>query len=287
MPAIEFDFPRYVAARRGEVEQRARDGAVYAFGAERKLRRTLAMAKPVALAIEGTSRLWKGAARRELLERARPASDQHHPELALAAREAARRLGLPAVAIYVTDDLPAPSATLGTDDDPVVVVRADALAGLTDAERLALCGHELGHIQNNQVLLATALFYLRHRAVFFVRWTVQPAILTLAAWSRRAEVTCDRAALIASRDLDAALSWLVKRQLGPEADVAAALSGGPTGRLGRLTELLRSDPDLSKRVEALRLFADSALYRKLAGLDPTGGQSADAIDVKVAEIMSA
>lgn len=286
MPAIEFDFPRYVAQRKGEVEQRARDGAAYAYGGERKLRRTLALARPVALAIEGTSRLWKGVARRELLDHARPASDQHETRLYAAAREAARRLGLPPASFYVIDDFPAPSATLGTDDDPVVVVRARDLIGLSDVELLALCGHELGQIQNNQVLLATCLFYLQHRALFFVRWSVQPAILALAAWSRRAEVTLDRAALIACRDLAGALGYVVKSALGPHADVAAALTAaGPAG-LGRFTEVLASHPVVSKRIDALRLFADSALYKKLTGQDPAGALATDALDARVGEIVS-
>jgi Zn-dependent protease with chaperone function len=289
MVGIDFDFARYVQVRKGQVEQRARDGAAYAFTGERKLRRTLAMARPVALAIEGTSRLWKGSARRELLDRARPASDQHHPRLHLAAREAARRLGVEPASVYVVDDFPEASATLGTDDDPVIVVRDRALRGLGDGELLALCGHELGQIQNNQVLLATALFYLRHRAVFFVRWSVQPAILALAAWSRRAEISCDRAALIASRDLDAAQAYLVRSQLGPDAsdaDVVAALAAtGPRG-IGRLAEVLRSHPLLDKRLAALRLFADSALYRKLSGRDPASGITTEELDLKVGEIVS-
>jgi Zn-dependent protease with chaperone function len=285
--ALDFDFPGFVAQRKGQVEQRARDGAAYAYGGERKLRKNLAVARPVALAIEGTSRLWKGSARRELLARARPASDQHHPRLALAAREAARRLGLAPLTVYVVDELEEPSATLGTDDDAIVVIRTDALTGRGDDELLALCGHELGQIQNNQVLPATALYYLRHRAAFFVRWSIQPAILALAAWARRAEITSDRAALIAARDLDAAIAYVVKSELGPDADVAAAREAGAERGLGRFAEVLRSHPALSKRIEALRLFADAALYRKLTGGDPTGGGSVDALDRRVAELLSA
>jgi hypothetical protein len=40
--------------------------------------------------------------------------------------------------------------------------------------------------------------------------------MTLQAWSRRAEVTCDRASLLAVRDLDKTLGALVKLELGEE-----------------------------------------------------------------------
>ena len=85
---------------------------------------------------------------------------------------------------------------LGTDDAPHLIVNLALAESLSDDELVAAIGHELAHIQNGHILYVTALHYLTHSAAFFVRWAIQPAIMTLQAWSRRAEVTCDRAALI-------------------------------------------------------------------------------------------
>jgi len=287
--SIDFDFPRYIAQRRGEVEQRARDGAAYAFAGERKLRRALVSARPVAIAIEATTRLWKSRARRDLLAKSQKASDKNHTKLYDAVRAAGRSLGVEPPAVVVPDgDFPVRSATLGTDEEPVIVVSREAADRLDQRELVALLGHELGHVQNNHVFFATALFYLRHEAFFFVRWIVQPAVLALSSWSRRAEITCDRAALIAVRDIDVALSSMVKVALGDgTTDARAALAELAEARRGVavVVDLFRGHPHLLKRAKALEVFADSSLYKRLSGKSDEGGLSAEEVDAKVSEIV--
>ena len=289
MISIDFDFPRYIAQRRGEVEQRARDGAAYAFAGERKLRRALVSAKPVAIAIEATTRLWKSKARRELLAGSQKASDKTHSNIYEAALTAGRALGVEPPAVVVPEgDFPVRSATLGTDEEPVIVISREAADRLDQPELVALLGHELGHVQNNQVFFATALFYLRHEAFIFVRWIVQPAVLALSSWSRRAEITCDRAALIAVRDLDVALSSMVKVELkGETTDARAVLAELAEARrgVGVVVDLFRGHPHLVKRARALEVFADSSLYKRLVGKGEEGGLSSDEVDAKVSEIV--
>ncbi len=81
---------------------------------------------------------------------------------------------------------------------------------LSTEELRFVIGHECGHIQNNHVVYLTALYYLMYSANLFVRWIVTPAVLALQSWTRRAEVTCDRAGLICSGDVDVALAALTK-----------------------------------------------------------------------------
>src|SRR5262249_60688947 len=106
-----------------------------------------------------------------------------------------------------------------------------------DYELVAAIAHELAHVQNGHILYTTALHYLSHSAAFFVRWVVQPAIMTLQAWSRRAEVTCDRAALLAVRDLDKTLAALVRLELG--LDRGAAFNA---------EDYLKAVPDVKKGI---------------------------------------
>jgi Zn-dependent protease with chaperone function len=294
MVGIDFDFVRYVNYRKGQVDQRERDGAAYAYSGERKLRHALTSTRPVIIAIEATTRLWKSKARRELLASASVASDATNSRLYRAAQVAGESLGLEVPPIYVAEgDFPAASATLGTVEDTVVVISRRAAERMTDRELAALVGHELGHVQNNHVPYSTALFYLRHEAIFFVRWVVQPAVMALKGWSRRAEITCDRAALIAVRDVESALAAMVKSELGTDTDSGAGFDvrahlaelTESHGAVGRAADLFRAHPFLPKRARALEVFGQSLLYHRLTGQADAGGLSSEEVDAQVSEIV--
>jgi Zn-dependent protease with chaperone function len=288
---IDFDFARYIQEKRGQQMLRARDGAAYSYTGERKVRRTLASARPVTMSLEATTRLWRDVARAELLGASVKATDEVYPRVFAAAKRAAEALRMKAPAVYVAPATWALRArALGTDDAPYLVVNASLAEQLTDPEMVAAIGHELAHVQNGHVLYATALHYLTSSAVFFVRWIVQPAIMTLQAWSRRAEITCDRAALLANRDLDSTLRGLIKLELGLDQsfDLDEYLAAEPEAKkgLGRFGELFRAHPYLPKRIAALRLFAEGAFFAVATGADPEGKPSAEEIDRKVADILA-
>jgi len=289
---VDFDFARWIAARRGAMEQQAREGAVYAFAGERKFRRTLMIARPVTMAIEATTRLWRDVARTELLGTAVKVSDQQYPRVYEAAKAAGAALRVRVPVVFAAPTSSIKVKVLGTEDAPHLIVNLELAEKLDDTELVAAIAHELGHVQNGHILYTTALHYLSNSAAFFVRWIVQPAVMTLQAWSRRAEVTCDRASLLAVRDLDKTLAALVRLELGLEKNSAfnaeeylRAMPDVKKG-LGRFAEMFRSHPYVPKRVQALRLFANSALYAQITGQDPTGKPSLPDIDKQVSDLIS-
>jgi Zn-dependent protease with chaperone function len=289
---VDFDFAKWIAARRGSIEQQWRDGATYAYAGERSFRRNLAMARPVTMAIEATTRLWRDVARTELLGTAVKVTDEQYPRVYKAAKAAgaALRIRVPAVFAAPSGDIKV--KVLGADDSPHLIVNLEVAERLDDTALIAAIAHELAHIQNGHVMYVTALHYLTHSAAFFVRWVVQPAIMMLQAWSRRAEVTCDRAALLAVRDLDKTLQMIVTLELGVQqaaaftADDYLKTVPDPKKGIGRYGELFRSHPNVPKRVQALRLFAGSASYAIATGQDPTGKPSLVEIDKQVGELIS-
>jgi len=292
--SIDFDFGRYVASRRGEVQQRARDGSAYSYTGERKVRRALQSARPVLIALEATSRTWRKRGRTELLEGAVLATDERYPEVARACTQASRILALDTPAVYVTEgDFPVSCRALGTDDDAYLIISKTLVDALAGPELIAVIGHELGHIQNNHILYTTALFYLQHSAAMFVRWIVQPAIMALQAWARRAEITCDRAALICTRDLEVTLRALAKAALAgqgklDDADIDSYVNAETDDDRGitRYADLFRSHPYLPKRIAALRLFASGRFYKKFTGDGAGTGPSAEDVDEQVGSLVS-
>jgi Zn-dependent protease with chaperone function len=246
------------------------------------------------MALEATTRLWRDVARTELLGTAVKVTDQQYPRVWTAARAAGEALRVRVPPVFAAPTSSIKVKVLGTEDAPHLIVNLELADQLDETELVAAIAHELGHVQNGHILYATALHYLTSSAVFFVRWMVQPAIMTLQAWSRRAEVTCDRAALLAVKNLDKTLAALVKLELGLEKGATfsaeeylrTVADGARKGGIGRYAELFRSHPYVPKRVAALRLFAESALYAQVTGADPTGKPSLPDVDKKVADLIS-
>jgi Zn-dependent protease with chaperone function len=255
MPSVDFDFQRYIERRKGARQAEAREGANYAYAYDLRLLRALDRLRPVKLALEATVRLWRSAARAELLAGAVKVTEKAEPRVFAIARRAAERLHVAAPDFYV-----APSSTgeliasaLGTDDEHYIVLSSALTASLNDAELADAIGRQLGRVQNGHVLPATALYYLEHFASRYVRWIVSPALAALRAWSRRAEVTLDRAGLLCTRDLE--------------------ISTAALGKLG-------ASPG---RIEALRIFAESAYFRGVVGHE--GGMSPDECDERVSQAL--
>jgi len=289
---VDFDFAKWIAVRRGSLEQQEREGAAYAFSGERKFRRTLTIARPVTMALEATTRLWRDVARTELLGTAVKVTDQQYPRVWQAAKLAGAALRVRVPSVFAAPSESIKVKVLGTEDAPHLIVNLALAEKLDDTQLVAAIAHELAHIQNGHIFYGTALHYLSHSAAFFVRWVVQPAIMTLQAWSRRAEITCDRAALLAVRDLDKTLQAMVSLELG--VDQGAAFNAedylrtvpDPKKGFGRYAELFRSHPNLPKRVQALRLFAGSAMYAQATGADPAGKPTLVEVDKQVADLLS-
>jgi Zn-dependent protease with chaperone function len=281
-PQIDLSFSRYVAARKGEASTRSREGAAYAYGGDIKVRAALDRIKPVTLAVEATVRLWQSVEKSRMLGTAVKVTDKQFPRVYALAVRCADVLRIAQPTIYVSPNIGSLNAhTFGTADDPYIVINAALIDHLSEQELLDVIGHECGHIQNNHVVYMTTLHFLKHAANLFLRWSVKPAVLALNAWARRAEITCDRAALICTRDLDVSIACLVKLALGSrklysDINVEEYLRQlEETSRsVGRFDELMHTHPYLPKRVAALRLFAETAYYKSVVATPGNGGKAA-------------
>jgi Zn-dependent protease with chaperone function len=303
-PQIDLSFPRYVAARKGAADTRAREGSAYAYGADVKVRATLDRVRPVTLAVEAAVRVWQTVEKSRMLGTAVKVTPKQFPRLFQLVETCADTLRIPVPTMYVSPTIGSLGAhTFGTTDDPCIVVSAALIDHLSEPEMLDVIGHECGHIQNNHVVYMTTLHFLKHAANMFLRWSVKPAVLALNAWARRAEITCDRAALLCTRDLDVSIACLVKLALGSRklysdinVDEYLRQLEETAQSVGRFDELTRTHPYLPKRVAALRLFADTTYFKSFVakpgragdgvGVEAPAGLSKDECDARVAELLT-
>src|SRR6185436_19702234 len=80
-PQIDLSFPRFVAARKGAADARAREGSAYAYGGDLKVRATLDRVRPVTLAVEATVRLWQTVERSRMLGTAVKVTPKQFPRV--------------------------------------------------------------------------------------------------------------------------------------------------------------------------------------------------------------
>jgi Zn-dependent protease with chaperone function len=204
-------------------------------------------------------------------------SERQFPRIHALAKHCADTLHIATPQVYIVNSPVLNAATYGTDEESFIMVHSALVDHYTDEELITVLGHECGHIHNSHVVYLTALHYLTRMAGVFVRWIVEPALMALRAWSRRAEITCDRAGMLCSKNVDVSARALTKlvlgsRKLYEEFNIDAFLEQYEEGKdgIGKYMEVFATHPWLPKRVLAMRVFAESELYRKAAGVGPSG-----------------
>jgi Zn-dependent protease with chaperone function len=125
------------------------------------------------------------------------------------------------------------AVTIGMDK-PFIVLHSALLQGLDDEETRFVLGHELGHAQSGHALYQTLLLWLM-RLSGALNWMpigalgLRAIVAALHEWSRKAELSGDRAGLLAVQDPAVALRVQMKLASGgqlSELDTTAFLAQG-------------------------------------------------------------
>jgi Zn-dependent protease with chaperone function len=120
--------------------------------------------------------------------------------------------------LYLTQFPVANAMTIGAGR-PIVVIQS-GLAQLLDPEQLrAVFAHEAGHVLSEHVLYRTALLIvMRLSSLPGIPLPMLPLRAALMEWFRAAELSCDRAAALVTRDPLAVCRTLMVISAGAEAD---------------------------------------------------------------------
>jgi Zn-dependent protease with chaperone function len=294
-----LDFGAFVARKRAEhvgggagtASAAGATGHEYTYSFDRQSRVVFENTKPVALAVEASVRLFKQLGRHQLLGNAVRVSERQFPRIHRITRRACDKLQIHEPQVFVVNNPTFNAGTLGTNDDSFILVHSALLEHYSDEELAAVIGHECGHIHNSHVAYLTALHYLTYMAGMFVPWILQPALVALRTWSRRAEITCDRAGMLVCGDHAVAERAITKlavgsRKLHEEFNVDAFLEQHDEASqgIGKFMELFATHPWLPKRILAMRVFAESRLYREATGLGDAGLAMTE-VDSRVAALL--
>jgi Zn-dependent protease with chaperone function len=182
--------------------------------------------------------------------------------------------------LYLTQFPLANAATFGTER-PVVILNSELVRLLDEDGRRAVLAHEAAHIHADHVLYETALLILLR-----VGTAGLPALaglplmairLALLEWSRGAELSCDRAAAIVTRDPLAVCRALMiltggeaASELNLDAFIAQAMDYDIGGKgLERITKLLQdmgvTHPLPVRRVRMLLDWVRQGEYDRIIG----------------------
>ena len=152
-------------------------------------------------------------------------------------------------------------------DNPFIVLNSSLIELASPEEVEVVLGHEVGHIMSEHALYRTLLFLLlamSSRVAPVVGQAALPIMYALLEWSRKAEISCDRAGLLAVQNLESAQG------------LHAVMAGGIRGRHDELNvEAFVEQADEYRDLQGL-----AAYYRLMATL----GRSHDFPVIRVAEL---
>ena len=127
------------------------------------------------------------------------------------AEQAAKCLGVALPDVYINQD-PVPNAwTIGTEF-PMITIQSGLIELLNEDELYAVVAHEMGHIKCLHVLYHMLADFLTTVAANLgvAGYIIIPLNLALLEWSRKSELSADRAALLVTNNKDSIIKLLMK-----------------------------------------------------------------------------
>ncbi|HEY3015288.1 MAG TPA: M48 family metallopeptidase [Nocardioides sp.] len=199
--------------------------------------------------------------------------------------------------LYVVNDPLANAVTIGMNQ-PFIVLNSALVDLLDDEELRFVIGHEVGHAISGHAVYQTLLQRLIRLSAVFASIPIgglgfRAIMAALMEWSRKAELSADRAGLLATQDPATAFRVHMKLASGGHLDDLDPTSffaqGGEYDAAGDLRDSLlkllliegRSHPFAVVRATELRRWVDAGDYTRILGGDYPRRGTDD--DTKVSE----
>lgn len=204
-----------------------------------------------------------------------PINSNNYPDEDAIIRHCSECLGIRRPYAIISSQLPDVNAmTIGSDDEPYLVLSSLLVKVMSKEQLKFVIGHECGHIAMGHVVYHSAVATAGNMSQLIP--IIGPAVyklisFPLKAWERRSEITADRAGLLCCENLDLAQRTLLQIEsahlnadsLDIDTYIANSKRYLKKGAIRRLGEYSANHPLISKRMEALSKFANSRCYLEL------------------------
>lgn len=208
-----------------------------------------------------------------------PVNDRSFPNIYKIVKQCSETLRIPMPYVIVSSSVGFNAFTTGSDQKPYIVLGSMLVKAMKEEYLHFVIGHECGHIAMGHVLyqsVANAMAYMATNVPVIGQLVNSTAGLALNAWSRRSEISADRAGLLCCGNLKTAQYALLQIEMGLinaentnlDDYIDSSNQFRKEGIVRRLGELNQSHPLIPKRIEALELFTESSLLYRIAGCTP-------------------
>lgn len=220
---------------------------------------------------------YEKALRQHYLGNAVKVGEAQLPELWSSHRHVTRIMDLAELNdLYVAPGVMGGGVVIGTKN-PLMVIDSQLLSRLGPGEQRALIGHEAGHVLSDHLTYMTVLNILINggRSIPMIGLPLRAVAAVLSEWYRAAELSCDRAAVLAVRDPRIVCSLLMvtaggmpAAQLNLDAFLAQAMEyqswDDSSDRLRRfLSELGRTHSNAVIRVSEVMAWVKAGDYDRI------------------------
>lgn len=185
--------------------------------------------------------------------------------------------------LYVTQTPLVNAAAVGFDR-PFIVMNSGLLELLEPEEQREILGHELGHIMSGHTTYTTIAIILMtigfQNLPFLAGIAILPFQLALMEWYRKAELSSDRAGLLATQDPRTSMSTFLKMAGGKQLDDTISVEAFQTQARAYETEgdvadkvwqvintAFRTHPFGTVRAAELQRWIDGGEYQRILGGD--------------------
>ena len=206
-------------------------------------------------------------------------SNKQFPEVYRLYKEALRTLDAPHEYPLFMSQTPMVNAGAYGMDKPFIILNSGTRFLLTDEELQYVIAHEIAHIMSDHVLYKTMtvlLINLANMGFPVVGVAARAVLVGLLEWSRKSELSCDRAGLLAMQDTEVVMSAMLKMAGGPTSQDRTDLnefivqadeyreSGDVADQVFKVLNVLgRTHPFHVLRVAELRDWIESGDYDRI------------------------